>query len=182
MIDANDVLEIVVVSAKTTLLETHAKLVAHESEFAALIAGHTLTVARRADLMLTLERWDDERLWFTVDNRGGITLAQICDAAGTTVGIVRAFFQEWLIVPFNFKLAYSHLSWESENVREFCRVCASARCEKAQARVHNEGGETREGVAGSYRFRLKGADSVHRTEETGRASNPPAKPDRKTSP
>jgi len=168
IIDPTDVLELVFTSSKRALKENHAKLVAAVPEFEALEEGHHLTSSRRGALVIALEAWDDERIWFTVDNRGGVSLQTVCDAAGTEVSIVRAFYQDFLILPFNFKKAYSNLIWEENVVREDGRRCPSGRCEVPQARVHDEGGTLREGLAGSDRLRAGWTSSVHRTEAPGR--------------
>ncbi len=170
LIDPTDVLELVMVSAKESLAQSHGILIGSVSEFEAMERGHSLSLARRRELTKALETWDEERLWFTSNRRSGVTLEEVCDAAGTNVEIVRAFYQDLLAVPFNFKKAHSRLMWETSLAGEFCGICLSERCEEIQTRVHNEGRTDRERLAGSDRLRLAGSDSVHRTEETGRGA------------
>lgn len=171
IIDTTDVLEIVFTSAKTSLQESHAKLIASLPDITVIMEdGHTLTQKCRTRLVALIEQWDEERLWFLSDGRGGISLEDVCEAAGTKVEIVRAFYQDWLVVPFDIKKTHSVLMWENSLARDFCGICASERCEAPQTLVHDEGGETREGLAGSDRLRVEGTDSVHRTEEAGRGA------------
>lgn len=166
-IETLDVLEIVMKNAKEVLRTNHEKLMGSLPAFEALEQGHSLTPIGRDFLILVMELWDEERLWFTSNGRGGISLENVCDAAGTTVGIVRAFYQDLLTVPFNFKMAYSSLVWENNLAREVCGRCASERCQATQTLVHDEGGADRQGLAGSDRIREAGSDSVHRTEAPG---------------
>lgn len=150
------------VQSRDTLKETHGQLMRARLEFDAVEEGHSLDPERRLELIKVLDDWDDERRWFMVDNMGGVSLFEVCEAAGTRVGMVRAHYQEFLELPFNFRLSYSRL-WGLRNAGKECGRCAGPRCEETPGDCA-EGREAWERVAGSDSSSLPGEDRLRRAE------------------
>jgi hypothetical protein len=90
----------------------HAKIVAAKEELLDLATGRQLMSVHRGDeLRRCIQDWREDRGWFLSNPNVIITLAKVCDVAGTEVATVRRVYSEWLNLPFDITRPMAHMEF-----------------------------------------------------------------------
>jgi hypothetical protein len=91
----------------------HAKIVAAEGELKAIAKGALAydEVKRPDKLLDIILLWRANREWFMWNKDVAISLAMVCDVAGTDLKTVRGAYSEWLRLPFDIAPAVARLEF-----------------------------------------------------------------------